>query len=195
MSGTVKHARLDSQSARARLKCGRQPHWQALVEGRVHLGWQRSKGKQGKAGGRWLLRRYVGNNKYRVQTLGRADDVAPADGIRMLSHEQAEAKARAMVGSPENGPIVRMTVRQAMARYIDYKQHQGQPVRDLNTVNGIRITVEDGTWGLVRASSNKPELVVVVESPVSEARMRDMFKALDAVLRTHKEVGEYNQTI
>ena len=63
------------------------------------------------------------------------------------------------------------------------------------SVNGVRVTVEDGTWGLVRASSNKPELVVVVESPVSEARMRDMFKALDAVLRTHPEVGEYNQTI
>jgi phosphomannomutase / phosphoglucomutase len=31
---------------------------------------------------------------------------------------------------------------------------------------------------------------MVVESPVSEARMRDMFKAVDAVLRTHKEVGE-----
>jgi phosphomannomutase / phosphoglucomutase len=55
--------------------------------------------------------------------------------------------------------------------------------------------VEDGTWGLARASSNKPELVVVVESPVSEARMRDMFKAVDAVLRTHEEVGAYNQTI
>jgi hypothetical protein len=25
--------------------------------------------------------------------------------------------------------------------------------------------------------------------------MRDMFKAVDAVLRQHKEVGEYNQTI
>jgi hypothetical protein len=36
---------------------------------------------------------------------------------------------------------------------------------------------------------------VVVESPVSETHMRDMFKAVDAVLRTHKEVGEYNQTI
>ena len=71
----------------------------------------------------------------------------------------------------------------------------GQPVRDLVTVNGVRVTVADGTWGLVRASSNKPELVVVVESPVSEARMRDMFKAVDAVLRTHPEVGEYNQTI
>jgi phosphomannomutase/phosphoglucomutase len=71
----------------------------------------------------------------------------------------------------------------------------GQPIRDLVTVNGVRVTVEDGTWGLVRASSNKPELVVVVESPAAEARMREMFKAIDAVLRTHPEVGEYNQTI
>ena len=71
----------------------------------------------------------------------------------------------------------------------------GQGIRDLVTVNGVRVTVEDGTWGLVRASSNKPELVVVVESPVSDARMRDMFKAVDTVLRTHPEVGEYNQTI
>ena len=71
----------------------------------------------------------------------------------------------------------------------------GQPIRNLVTVNGVRVTVEDGTWGLVRASSNKPELVVVVESPVSETRMRDMFKAVDAVLREHPEVGEYNQTI
>ena len=71
----------------------------------------------------------------------------------------------------------------------------GEPIRDLVTVNGVRVTVTDGTWGLVRASSNKPELVVVVESPVSEARMREMFKAIDAVLRTHREVGAYNQTI
>jgi len=71
----------------------------------------------------------------------------------------------------------------------------GQPIRDLVTVNGVRVTVEDGTWGLLRASSNKPELVVVVESPASEANMRAMFKAVDAVLRTHPEVGEYNQTI
>ena len=71
----------------------------------------------------------------------------------------------------------------------------GEPIRDLVTVNGVRVTVADGTWGLVRASSNKPELVVVVESPVSEARMRDMFAAVDAVLRTHSEVGAYNQSI
>jgi phosphomannomutase/phosphoglucomutase len=71
----------------------------------------------------------------------------------------------------------------------------GQKIRDLVTVNGVRVTAEDGTWGLVRASSNKPELVVVVESPVSEARMREMFKAVDGVMRENPEVGAYNQTI
>lgn len=70
----------------------------------------------------------------------------------------------------------------------------GQPIRDLVTVNGVRVTTEDGTWGLVRASSNKPELVVVIESPVSEARTREMFKAVDDVLRENPEVGAYNQT-
>jgi len=71
----------------------------------------------------------------------------------------------------------------------------GQPITGLVTVNGVRVTTTDGTWGLVRASSNKPELVVVVESPVSEARMREMFKAVDTVLRENPEVGDYNQTI
>ena len=71
----------------------------------------------------------------------------------------------------------------------------GQSIRDLVTVNGVRVTVEDGSWGLVRASSNKPELVVVVESPVSEQRMHDMFEMVNSVLRTHPEVGEYNQKI
>jgi phosphomannomutase/phosphoglucomutase len=71
----------------------------------------------------------------------------------------------------------------------------GQPVRELITVNGVRVVTDDGTWGLVRASSNKPELVVVVESPASEARMREMFRAVDAVLRENPEVGAYNQTI
>jgi phosphomannomutase/phosphoglucomutase len=71
----------------------------------------------------------------------------------------------------------------------------GQPIRELVTVNGVRVTVEDGTWGLVRASSNKPELVVVVESPVSDLRMREMFKAIDGIIRTHPDVGAYNQTI
>ena len=71
----------------------------------------------------------------------------------------------------------------------------GQKVRDVVTVNGIRITLEDGTWGLLRASSNKPELVVVVESPVSEENMRAIFGEIDAFLSAQPEVGDYNQKI
>ena len=102
--------------------------------------------------------------------------------------------------SPHCADEIKYGVVEEVVRHFEAPQPSGetvagQPIRDLVTVNGVRVTVEDGTWGLVRASSNKPELVVVVESPVSEARMRDMFKAVDAVLRTHKEVGAYNQTL
>jgi phosphomannomutase / phosphoglucomutase len=107
-------------------------------------------------------------------------------------------------GSPTMAPhcddekkygVVDAVVKHFEAMKADGRQFTGQPIRDLVTVNGVRVTVEDGTWGLVRASSNKPELVVVVESPVSEARMREMFKGIDGVLRTFPAVGEYNQTI
>ncbi len=71
----------------------------------------------------------------------------------------------------------------------------GQHISSLVTVNGVRVTLEDGTWGLVRASSNKPELVVVVESPASKENLHAMFEAVDAILRENPEVGAYNQTI
>jgi len=71
----------------------------------------------------------------------------------------------------------------------------GQAIRELITVNGVRVMLEDGTWGLVRASSNKPELVVVVESPTSEANMKAIFKDIDQQLARFPEVGEYNQKI
>lgn len=71
----------------------------------------------------------------------------------------------------------------------------GQPVASVNTVNGARITLADGTWGLIRASSNKPELVVVVESPVSEAQRNAMFAELKQVLDSYPAVGAFNQTL
>jgi len=71
----------------------------------------------------------------------------------------------------------------------------GQPIRSVVTVNGMRVTVEDGTWGLIRASSNIPGLVVVVESPTSEENMRAIFKELDQILSTYPDVGEYDQKL
>ena len=102
--------------------------------------------------------------------------------------------------SPHCADEVKYDVVAAVQREIEKMRSAGVPfcgqaIRDVVTVNGVRVTVEDGTWGLVRASSNKPELVVVVESPVSEERMRAMFHAVDDLLRAHPEVGAYNQTI
>ncbi len=74
-------------------------------------------------------------------------------------------------------------------------QIAGQSVRELITVNGIRVVLADGTWGLVRASSNKPELVIVVESPTSEANMRAIFADIESVLATEPEIGAFNQKI
>lgn len=71
----------------------------------------------------------------------------------------------------------------------------GKSIVRLVTVNGVRVVLEDGTWGLVRASSNKPSLVVVVESPTSEADMRAIFHEIDTRLSKYPEVGEYDQRI
>jgi integrase len=137
-AGTVQHTEMSSRTARSRLKRGRQPHWQALVRGRVHLGYQRWKGA---AAGRWVLRRYIGNGKYRVEALGVADDADDANGLTVLDFEQAEAKARAMVATTNGGDdkIERITVRQAMKLYIEHKRTMGQPVSDIISRSNVHI--------------------------------------------------------
>tara|TARA_B110000908_G_scaffold172429_1_gene239736 strand:+ start:2950 stop:3555 length:606 start_codon:yes stop_codon:yes gene_type:complete len=68
-------------------------------------------------------------------------------------------------------------------------------IKEIVTVNGARVILDNGAWGLVRASSNAPNLVVVCESPESEAEMRVIFADINAIIRTESSVGEYDQTI
>jgi len=63
------------------------------------------------------------------------------------------------------------------------------------TVNGVRFSFEDGSWGLIRASSNKPSLVVVTESPTSDERKRKIFNFIDDLLKKTGKVGDYDQKI
>ncbi|WP_421730566.1 phosphomannomutase/phosphoglucomutase [Brevundimonas sp.] len=73
---------------------------------------------------------------------------------------------------------------------------QGRKIVEVITVNGARVHLEDGSWVLVRASSNKPELVVVVESMRSEDDMRALFhNEVKPRLAAYPEVGAYNQEI
>ena len=71
----------------------------------------------------------------------------------------------------------------------------GQKITEILTVNGVRFSFKDGSWGLIRASSNKPSLVVVVESPTSDERKKNIFDYIDALLRDTKKIGEYDQKI
>ncbi|MAK12618.1 MAG: phosphomannomutase/phosphoglucomutase [Candidatus Pelagibacter sp.] len=71
----------------------------------------------------------------------------------------------------------------------------GQEIKDILTVNGIRFTLNDGSWGLVRASSNKPSLVVVTESPTSEKRKKAIFDFIDHHLQSTGKIGKYDQKI
>jgi phosphomannomutase / phosphoglucomutase len=77
----------------------------------------------------------------------------------------------------------------------DQKSVAGAPIENILTVNGVRFSFADGSWGLIRASSNKPSLVVVVESTQSENHMTEIFKAIDAILKTYPEVGDYDQVL
>ena len=71
----------------------------------------------------------------------------------------------------------------------------GKRITEVLTVNGVRFSLEDGSWGLIRASSNKPSLVVVTESPSSDERKKEIFKFIDSLLQKTGKVGEYDQKI
>jgi integrase len=133
MAGTVKSAKIDNRTSRTRLRPGR--HWRAIIPGRAHLGYQR---RSGDREGRWVLRHYLGTGRYRIAPLGTADDVHEADGERVLSFEQAHANAVAQLNAPK-GKVSRITVRQAMDRYVEFKRSQGQSIDDVTSRGGVHI--------------------------------------------------------
>ena len=68
-----------------------------------------------------------------------------------------------------------------------------QEINEVLTVNGVRFSFEDGSWGLIRASSNKPSLVVVTESSTSKLRMKKIFEFIDNLLKKTGKIGDYDQ--
>ncbi len=70
-----------------------------------------------------------------------------------------------------------------------------QTITEVLTVNGVRFSFNDGSWGLIRASSNKPSLVVVTESPTSDQRKKKIFEFIDGLLQKTGKIGEYDQKI
>ena len=77
----------------------------------------------------------------------------------------------------------------------DKTKIDNQEIINILTVNGVRFSFEDGSWGLIRASSNVPSLVVVTESPTSDIRKKKIFEFIDNLLKSTGKIGEYDQKI
>ena len=71
----------------------------------------------------------------------------------------------------------------------------GESIKNVLTVNGVRFELENGSWGLIRASSNKPSLVVVIESFQSMDEVKAIFNYINEILDATGKVGEYDQTL
>jgi len=70
-----------------------------------------------------------------------------------------------------------------------------QAISEILTVNGVRFSFKDGSWGLIRASSNKPSLVIVTESTTSDKRKKRIFDFIDSLLQKTGKIGKYDQKI
>jgi integrase len=126
VSKLARSAKLDTPTARARLAPSPKPYFQSIDEG-LHLGYrkgERTKATNPKrAPGRWVLRRYLGGEKYIVETIGLADDFSDADGAAILSFFQAQTRARERVQAVAEeariaslGPAI--TVKSAIEEYL-----------------------------------------------------------------------------
>jgi integrase len=89
MPRSVRDAKLDTRTAREKLKARGKPYFRALDPG-LHLGYRKLKGLPG----RWVVRHYVGAQAYETVTIATADDYSRANGVDVLDWQQAQEEAR-----------------------------------------------------------------------------------------------------
>jgi integrase len=130
MARTVRDSILDTRTARSRLKISGKPYYRAIDTG-LHLGY-----RKGRTGGRWVVRWYVGDQSYKVETIGAADDVIDGDGAQILSFSQAQAAARQLYISRKReqaglstntGPY---TVKSCLDEYLEWMESNRKSAGD-----------------------------------------------------------------
>jgi integrase len=127
MPRTIRDAKLETRAARARLTPGKKPHFKTLVPGELALGYRRLRPDEP---GTWIVRRYVGDERYRVAPLGLADDyqdAGPDTGALTYAEAQKRALAhqlaRAGAGTPER--VRALTVSDVVTEYVTWlKAHR-----------------------------------------------------------------------
>jgi integrase len=193
MARRVRDKDIESRAARAKLKARDKPYFKAIGDG-LHVGY-----RKGKTEGKWVLRRYVGEQAYVVETIATADDITDADGVHVLDFWQAQERARNLAGKKSYAGPYRVT--DAMSAYITYLGP------DRSHATGLRVgkhilpqlgdkRVEDLTaaelrgWhrGMIRPGSEEAER----KSMVSANRVLTILKAaLTHAFREGKVASDY----
>jgi len=126
--------------------------------------------------------------------MDRNPDSSMSDLRRALPHTFATPTMSPYCADTEKYEVLDRIVEKLVAKADAGDQIAGRAIKEVVTVNGARVILENGSWGLVRASSNTPNLVVVCESSDSDDELRAIFSDIDAVIRTEAAVGDYDQT-
>jgi integrase len=157
MPRALKDSKLDTRTARSRLKPRGKPYWRA-IDRNLHVGYRR-----GKTYGRWVVRVYLGGQQYRVETIGTADDHADADGLTILDWHEAQAKARRhqvtvereLAGVEE--PAAPYTVADAIKSYAAWlEQHRRtSALKDLGNANRAHIELTLGRVELAKLTTEQ----------------------------------------
>ena len=95
----------------------------------------------------------------------------------------------------EKYEVIKDLVKQIEKIKNNQEKIDGQEITEILKINGVRFSFVDGSWGLIRASSNKPSLVVVTESSTSDVRKKKIFEFIDDLLQKTGKVGDYDQKI
>jgi len=127
--------------------------------------------------------------------MDRNPDMSMSDLRRALPRTWSSPTMSPYAADTEKYAILDRLVSKLVKQAEDGGSLGGRAISQVVTVNGARVILDNGGWGLVRASSNTPNLVVVCESPDSEAELKAIFNDLDAIIRTEPGVGEYDQTL
>ncbi|MAC80165.1 MAG: phosphomannomutase/phosphoglucomutase [Rhodobacteraceae bacterium] len=127
--------------------------------------------------------------------MDRNPDMKMSDLRKALPRTWSTPTMSPYCGDTEKYDVLDRIVAKIVKHAEDGGKFAGRDIATVVTVNGARGILDNGSWGLVRASSNTPNLVVVCESSDSDAEMRAIFKAVDGFIRTEEAVGDYDQSI
>jgi integrase len=160
MSKRVRESLLDTRTARSRLAGRRKPYYRRVEEG-VHLGYRKPAGRAGRpaTSGKWVLRQYDGEQKYKLEVIAIADDLSDADGVKVLTFDQAVNRARelmvtqARTAAGVDGPLA--TVADVVREYLAYLGHEGRNVRDAEYRIDAFLLPQLGDWEISKLTAEK----------------------------------------